>query len=909
MVTGSRSNTKRTSLLTIAGLVTALLAWAAPGIAVSGAAAGGPALALTPPSGPPGTEVVAEGSGFSPSGVVQISFDFAPVGETTAAGDGSFSANFTVPDSATPIRHRVRAVEPASGLRASAVFTVTTAWPMLGFDAGRTGANPFENVLTPERVRGLSLDVLTNDRATSSAVYARGGLYVGMADGSVRFLKTSTGLPTWSYLTRMPVRSTPALVFDARIRSVVQDAVVVGSDDGRVYALAADTGEKLWRFQTGGPVRSSPLVLPDVRPTGAPSGLVVVGSNDGNLYALSLANGSRVWAAPAGGPVVSSAVFAVWVTAGAAGHRPTAVEHPTVAVGSTDGTLRAFDARTGDPLWSRDLGGKVVASPMVLPSSSLSSPGCDGIVGASTAGKVALLECSTGHRMWTVDVGSPVVGSPALFTCPPTPGAASCREVVVGTVSGELHGIDVPGGADSIWIDFGHPIRSQPAIAGGIAWVHTSPTRTGAGTLQGWLLVAKQRAARIELPTEPPVANPGSGTAFSPLVADAQVLLPTVKLFIKSDWPRFHQNLASTGFNAFEWKLGTNNVPGLHLLWLGPTAGNTGTRSSPAVADGVAYIGAENGKVYAFPASCSNPCSPLWTGQTDDAVVSTPVVASGVVYVGSRDTKLYAFPASCSNPCSPLWTGGTGTGFTNPAPIVSSPVVANGVVYVGALGGNVFAFPASCSNPCSALWHRFVNGGVSSSPAVAAGRMFVGGLDGRLYAFPTNCSNPCSPSWTSQAGEAIESSPAVANGVVYVGSRDGKLRAYPAACSSPCSPLWTATMSGEIDDGPAVAKGVVYVGSTGSVSSAFSAFPASCSNPCSPLWSADIAVADSAAVANGVVYVGSTDEKLSAFPATCSNPCAPLRSIATGDIVDSSPAVADGVVYLGYQNRFAAFGT
>jgi len=529
-------------------------------------------------------------------------------------------------------------------------------------------------------------------------------------------------------------------------------------------------------------------------------------------------------------------------------------------------------------------------------------------VGASTAGKVVDVECSTGHRIWTVDVGSPVVGSPALFTCPPTPGAPACRDVVVGSVGGELHGIDVPGGADSIWIDLGFPIRSTPAIAAGIAWVHTSPTSNGAGALDGFLLTAKQRARRIELPTEPPVAHPGSGIASSPSVADAQVLLPQVKLFIKSDWPRFHHDTTGTGFNGFEWKLGTNNVPGLHLLWKGPDAGNTGTRSSPAVADGVAFIGAENGKLYAFPASCSDPCSPLWTGKTDDAIVSTPAVANGLVYVGSRDTKLYAFPASCSNPCSPLWTGSTATGFTNPAPIVSSPVVANGMVYVGALGGNFFAFPASCSNPCSWVWHRFILHGVSSSPAVAGGRVFVGGVDGTLYAFPTACSDPCSPDWTADIGAAVESSQAVANGVVYVGASDGKLRAFPAACSNPCSPLWTATMAGEITDGPAVAKGVVYVGSHGSVTSALSAFPTACSDPCTPLWSADVDVTDSPAVANGVVYVGSADEKLYAFPASCSNPCSPLRSIATLDTVDSSPAVADGIVYVGYQNRFAAFG-
>ncbi|HXJ67238.1 MAG TPA: PQQ-binding-like beta-propeller repeat protein, partial [Actinomycetota bacterium] len=708
---------------------------------------------------------------------------------------------------------------------------------------------------TPERVKGLAVDVLTHARATSSADVAAGHLFAGMGDGTVRSIRLGTGHQDWSFQTGGPVRSTPALVRGARIRGAVQDAVVVGSDDGRVYALRADTGARLWRFQTAGPVRSSPLVLPDLRPAGAPSGLVVVGSNDGHLYALSLATGAVVWMADMGGQVVSSPVESELPTIGASAEQPRAM--PFVAVGSTDGTIRAFDAITGGPIWSRDLGGKVVASPMVLPSESLTAPGCDGLIAASTAGRVFGLACGDGHKLWSLDVGAPVVGSPALFTCPPTPGAPSCRDVVVGTTAGRLWAIDTahPTAADSIWMDLGFPIRSAPAVAAGIVWVHTSPTNQGAGTVQGWLLVAKQRAVRIQLPTEPAIAHPPTGTSSSPAVADAQVLLPNVKLFISSDWPRFHHDTASTGFNGFEWKLGTNNVAGLHLLWMGPEAGFTNTRSSPAVANGVAYVGAENGKLYAFPASCTNPCSPLWTGQTDDAIVSTPAVANGVVYVGSRDTKLYAFPASCSNPCSPLWTGSTKTGFTNPAPITSSPVVANGVVYVGALGGNLFAFPASCSNPCSFLWHHFVNGGVSSSPAVAGGKVFVGGVDGRLYAFPTSCSDPCSPDWTSAPGASIESSPAVANGVVYVGRNDGRLQAYPAACSSQCQPLWTATMAGEIGDGPAVAKGVVYVGSHGSVSSSFSAFPTNCSDPCSPLWSADVDVTDSPAVANGVVYV------------------------------------------------------
>ena len=136
------------SFLTVVGLVAALLTGAGPTLA-----AGGPSLALSPISGSPGAEVNAAGAGFGPAANIQITFDSMPVGETTAATDGSFSAPFSVPDSAAPIRHRVRATDVASGLRASATFTVTTPWPMLGFDPGRTGANPFENVLTRDGSR------------------------------------------------------------------------------------------------------------------------------------------------------------------------------------------------------------------------------------------------------------------------------------------------------------------------------------------------------------------------------------------------------------------------------------------------------------------------------------------------------------------------------------------------------------------------------------------------------------------------------------------------------------------------------------------------------------------------------------------------------------------------------------
>ena len=59
------------------------------------------------------------------------------------------------------------------------------------------------------------------------------------------------------------------------------------------------------------------------------------------------------------------------------------------------------------------------------------------------------------------------------------------------------------------------------------------------------------------------------------------------------------------------------------------------------MANGVVYVGAGQ-KLFAFPASCSDPCSPLWSGMTGGIGSFSPAVANGMVYVGSND-KLYAF--------------------------------------------------------------------------------------------------------------------------------------------------------------------------------------------------------------------------------------------------------------------------
>ena len=56
--------------------------------------------------------------------------------------------------------------------------------------------------------------------------------------------------------------------------------------------------------------------------------------------------------------------------------------------------------------------------------------------------------------------------------------------------------------------------------------------------------------------------------------------------------------------------------------------------SSPAIANGIVYVGSEDKQVYALNATIGDR---LWSYATGDMVVSSPAVVDGVVYVGSYD--------------------------------------------------------------------------------------------------------------------------------------------------------------------------------------------------------------------------------------------------------------------------------
>ena len=79
------------------------------------------------------------------------------------------------------------------------------------------------------------------------------------------------------------------------------------------------------------------------------NGILYVGSADKSLYAFDARSGNKLWSFATGNAIYSSP----------------AVANGIVYVGSADHSVYALDARSGSQLWSFPTGGAIVSSPVV----------------------------------------------------------------------------------------------------------------------------------------------------------------------------------------------------------------------------------------------------------------------------------------------------------------------------------------------------------------------------------------------------------------------------------------------------------------------------------------------------------------------------------------------------------------
>lgn len=126
----------------------------------------------------------------------------------------------------------------------------------------------------------------------------------------------------------------------------------------------------------------------------------------------------------------------------------------------------------------------------------------------------------------------------------------------------------------------------------------------------------------------------------------------------------YRGNLARTGvFKA-------SGAPDLKAAkWTFKTGGPV--RSSPVVVDGIVYIGSDDNHFYALDAKDGKL---IWKKNLGGKIISSAAVADGKVFIGSSAKMFYALDAK---------TGEEKWKYATPGPVTISPAVAYGVVFFG----------------------------------------------------------------------------------------------------------------------------------------------------------------------------------------------------------------------------------
>lgn len=290
-----------------------------------------------------------------------------------------------------------------------------------------------------------------------------------------------------------------------------------------------------------------------------------------------------------------------------------------------------------------------------------------------------------------------------------------------------------------------------------------------------------------------------------------------------SDQVMFHSNAAHTGiYQAPESKMLGN------LNWKFKTGGPV--FSSPAVVNGIAYVGSEDSNLYAVSLDSG---ALIWKFKTGGAVSSSAAVYDQTVYFTSYDGFCYAADAKTGNEKWRFKTGGEkkvgafGLWTMKPADLymedlfdffLSSPVVGDPgpltMLYFGSSDGYLYALDAGTG---LLKWKFKTNGIIHNSPALYNGVVFFGSWDTYLYAADALTGKE---KWKfktrEQPGmhllEGIQASPAIEDSIVYFGARDGYFYALHADRGDT---VWTFSADNSwVLTTAAIQDGTVYFGTS-----------------------------------------------------------------------------------------------
>jgi outer membrane protein assembly factor BamB len=272
-------------------------------------------------------------------------------------------------------------------------------------------------------------------------------------------------------------------------------------------------------------------------------------------------------------------------------------------------------------------------------------------------------------------------------------------------------------------------------------------------------------------------------TYFKTFVISISVaMLISCKSNEKTESGFFHADATHSGY------YNTTGVKSLHgIKWTFKTSGRV--FSSPVIYENIVFIGSDDSCVYAIN---SNDGRLSWKFKTGGKVRSSAAIFQDKVFVMSSDGFFYCLGQDSGKELWKFTTAGEhvfAAKGLHGAPekdrllddpwdmFLSSPVIANGIVYFGCGAGTFYALDC---NSGKKKWEFVTKGVIHSSPAYHDSTVFFGSWDSYMYALN---SADGTLRWKFRAGidtvyynqVGFQSSPVVYKGVVYSGCRDANV--------------------------------------------------------------------------------------------------------------------------------------
>jgi outer membrane protein assembly factor BamB len=184
------------------------------------------------------------------------------------------------------------------------------------------------------------------------------------------------------------------------------------------------------------------------------------------------------------------------------------------------------------------------------------------------------------------------------------------------------------------------------------------------------------------------------------------------------------------------------------------------TEPSPVVNDGIAYLAAQNGNVYALDLVGRKA---RWITGGAAKITSSPALTGNRLYVGDYSGRVYALDAGTGRR---IWTGSAGSR------VYGTVAVAGGRVFAPSVFSGMSALSARTGR---LLWRVPLGSYGYSAPAVYRGRVYFGSYSGTVY-----CASAASGRilWRGRAGGSVSGAVQVVAGVVYAGSFGHRITAW-----------------------------------------------------------------------------------------------------------------------------------